>query len=140
MLYQLGRLQVRVHPFNVERVTTSSATDYAVKPVVGREQPLEAVGEGANVKTLSGTLFPKVLRGLDELELLHQMRQSNMPQFLMRGDGKALGWWAITSVNERETYLDADGIGRKNVVTIRMRRAGKPRDTSLFSILRGLLQ
>lgn len=138
MLYQLGALSIKVHPFNVDKVQRDAATDFVPKPVLGAEPPLEYVGEGANTWRLSGQLFPRVIGGQSELALLHAMRQSGQPQFLLRGDGVPFGWVVIEKVSERSQHLAADGVGQQISVDIEVRRAGKPSRLSLFSLLIGL--
>ena len=138
MLYQLGSLAVKVAPFNVDKVQYDGTTDYVAKPVVGAEPPMEYVGEGANTWRLSGKLFPKVIGGMDELGILHSMRQSGSPQFFQRGDGVPMGWVVIENVSERSTHLAADGVGQQIEVDIQLRRAGKPSQLSLFSVLVGI--
>lgn len=140
MLYQLGALHIKVAPFNVDSVNRKSATDFVAKPVVGAEPPMEYVGEGATTWRLSGTLFPKVIGGLSELDVLHGMRENGSPQFLQRGDGRPMGWVVIESVGERSSHLAADGVGRKIDVTIKLRRTGKPSRLSLFGILAGFFR
>ena len=137
-LYQLGSLQIKVAPFNAHEVAESGTTDYAVKAVVGAEQPLEFVGEGSNEMTLTGRLFPHEFGGLDELELLRQMRTSGRPQYLIRGDGKPFGWFAITSVSTRSAYLNSHGVGKMIEVTVNLRRAATPSKLSFFSLMQGL--
>lgn len=138
MLYQLGVLSVKVQPFNVNKVQSDRSTDYVPKPVLGAEPPMEYVGEGANTWRLSGDLFPKVIGGLNELQLLQAMRESGRPQFLLRGDGTPMGWVVIEKVSTREEHLAADGVGQKITVDIEVRRAGRPSRLALFSILLGL--
>ncbi len=138
MLYQLGVLSIKVHPFNVSRVSSDRMTDYVAKPVLGREPPMEYVGEGANSWRLTGDLFPKVIGGLNELQLLQAMRTSGRPQFLLRGDGTPMGWVAIEKVSTLEQYLSTDGVGQKITVDIEVRRAGRPSRLALFSIVLGL--
>ena len=140
MLYQLGSLAIQVAPFNAHEVSETGEAEYAVKPVVGREPPLEFVGEGGNEMTISGRLFPHELGGLTELEVLQQMRRGGKPQYLMRGDGRAMGWWAITTVDARSSYLDAKGVGRQIEVSITLRRAQTPSAVSFFSLMAGLLR
>ena len=137
MLYQLGALAVKVAPFNFDTVQRDASTDYVPKPVVGAEPPMEYVGEGANTWRLSGQLFPKVIGGMDELALLHSMRESGQPQYLQRGDGTPMGWVVIESVSERSRHLAADGVGQQIEVTVEVRRAGAPSRLSLFSVLAG---
>lgn len=137
-LYQLGSLQIQVAPFNVHEVSETGSSDYAVKAVVGAEQPLEFVGDGGTEMTLTGRLFPHEFNGLDELELLRQMRTSGRPQYLVRGDGKPLGWFAILTVTTRSSYLNSHGIGKVIDVTISLRRAPTPSNLTFFSLMQGL--
>jgi len=139
MLYKLGTLTIKVQPFNVDRVITSGDTDFVWKPIVGAESPPEYVGEGANTFTLSGTLFPKVLGGLDELALLQRMRAQGETQWLQRGDGKPMGWVVILNVTTSETDLAGDGVGQKTAVSMKLRRAKAPNADALFRITSGLL-
>lgn len=139
MLYLLGPLSIEVAPFNVHEVDESGATDFAVKPVAGAEQPLEYVGEGANEITLTGRLFPQALGGSGGLELLRLMRASGRPQFLMRGDGRPLGWHAITRVTTGSRHLDRHGVGRLIEVSIQLRRSSTPGAASFFGLIKGLL-
>ena len=140
MLYQLGSIAIKVAPFNVSEVSRDGATDHVAKPVIGVEEPLEHVGEGANTWVLSGQLFPRKLGGLDELEALHQMRASGKPQYLMRGDGKPFGWVVIERISDKSSYLDGRGVGQVISVTINLRRSSKPTNGSFFSIISGLLR
>lgn len=139
MLYALGSLIIDVEPFNVDRVSEQGSTDYAVKSVAGVEPPLEFVGEGGNEMTLSGRLFPRALGGLNELELLRQLRTSGKAQYLMRGDGRPMGWFAILSVSTNSEYLDGRGVGQQIAVQINLRRASKPADRNFFSLMSGLI-
>lgn len=139
MLMMLGALRIEIAPFNVHEITETGETDYAVKPVVGTEQPIEFVGEAMNSISLSGRLFPHELGGLDELELLRQMRMSGKPQYLMRGDGTPYGWFAILGVQSRSSFLSQHGIGKQIEVSINLRRAPLPSPFSFFSLMQGLL-
>jgi uncharacterized protein len=142
MLYMLGPLRIEVWPFNVDHVSESRGADYAVKAVVGAEQPLEFVGEGANEITLDGLVWPAERGGegaLGSIELLSQMRSSGKPQYLMRGDGKPFGWFAILGVSTRSDFLDRDGVGKRVGVSISLRRAAKPSAQTFFSLISRLV-
>jgi uncharacterized protein len=140
MLYLLGALKIEVAPFNVHEVEQRGEADYAVKPIVGAEQPLEFVGEGLTEINLSGRLFPEALGGQSGLTVLDVMRSSGRPQFLMRGDGRPLGWFAILTVDTRSQYLNARGVGKMVEVSIRLRRAPTPAAINFFSLMQGIIQ
>lgn len=139
MLYQFGFLRIKHQPFNVDKVRSQDSTDFVQKPVLGAAPPNEYVGEGTGTKTLSGTLFPKKLGGLDELRILQMMRESALPHFLLRGDGVPLGWYRITSVTTDEEQLAMDGVGQVTKVQISLIREPAPSGMSLFSFLVRLL-
>lgn len=139
MLYQLGALKIDVTPFNVDGVKVDTNADHVDKPVLGAAPPTEFVGEGVYTMRLTGALFPAAIGGLDELDLLHDMRASGTPQPVTRGDGRFLGWFAITSVGEAHHHIGTNGIGAKVQVSIRLKRSGKPSVFDMFAILVGLL-
>lgn len=143
MLYMLGPLRIEVWPFNVDDVSEYGTADFAVKPVVGAEPPLEFVGEGSNEMSLDCALFPSERNGaeaLSSLDRLNQMRASGKPQYLMRGDGKPFGWYAIMGVQTRSKHLERDGIGRLVRVSIDLRRSPRPAAQSFFSVMAGLIR
>lgn len=89
--------------------------------------------------TLSGSIFPKAIGGLEELAQLSALRQSGRPQYVMRGDGTPMGWFAIESHSANSSYLDAQGVGQRIDVQIKLRRAGAPPATSFFSLMQGFM-
>ena len=142
MLYTIGPLRIETWPFNVTDVGQYGSADYAVKPVVGAEQPLEFVGEGANEVSLEGVIWPSERDGaeaLNSLDILSQMRASGRPQYVMRGDGRPLGWHAIIGVSVRSDYLDVDGVGKRVKVSIDLKRAPRPSAQTFFSLVSRLL-
>lgn len=138
MLMMVGALRIEIAPFNVHQVSETGDTEYAIKPVVGAEPLLEYVGEGGNQLNLSGRLFPHELGGIDELELLRQLRVSGKPQYVMRGDGRPYGWYAILNVQEQSSYLNSHGVGKLIEVSISLRRAQMPSPLSFYSLMQGL--
>jgi len=134
MLMQLGSVQFEVTPFNTHEYSHTHATDFAEKPVVGARKILEWVGEGDETWQISGRLFPKKLGGLDGLARLHAARASGQPQYLMRGDGRPMGFVAILSVSEKSTHLDVDGVGRVIDFDISVKQAGTPSVSAFISM------
>jgi hypothetical protein len=137
MLMKLGPVAFEIQPFNATGYSHQHDTPFAEKPVVGTRPPLEWVGSGAETWTIQARLFPAKFGGLGDLQKLYQARESGKPQYLVRGDGKAMGWVAIESVSEKSTYLDAKGVGQVIDVDIAVKRTSKPSNGSFFSIMSG---
>lgn len=126
MLFQLGALTIDVYPFNTHGYGRDTGFDFVKKDVMGAMRPSEAVGEADESMSFECRLFPEKLGGLPQLEILHQMRKSGMPQILVRGDGTNLGWFNIEKVSERSSGLDDQGVGRQIEVNISLSRSPRP--------------
>ncbi len=139
MLLKLGPVKFEVHPVSTTGYAHGHETPFAEKAIVGGPIELEWVGEGPETWTINAKLFPAKFGGLDALNTLYQARLSGRPQYLVRGDGKTLGWVAILRVTEKSTYLDAAGVGQVIELDIDVRRSSKPSDGSFFSIMGGAI-
>jgi len=126
MLYQLGPVSVDVWPFNADSVQGEAAADFANKALIGRRPGYEFMGEGEETWTLSGQLLPTKLGGLDELEMLHDMRRNGDRIMVARGDGKILGWYAVQSISEGHEKLGPDGVGQVIKHSIKLLRVDEP--------------
>jgi len=137
MLYQLGSLTLDVTPFNAHEVSRETGHDFAAKEIVGAMKPREPVGEADEKITFECRLFPHRFGGLSELSALDAMRASGQPQILVRGDGLNRGWFLIEKVTEKESFLNARGIGRQIEVSITLVRS--PAAANAASILSTLM-
>lgn len=138
MLMQVGPLQFDVAPLNAHQTTRAAKTDYAKKDVIGRRKIYEHVGEGDEVFTIEGRLYPFKLGGLGALALLAAVRASGVAQFVVRGDGLAMGWFVITEAREVATHLSRDGVGQQIELTVTLERADSPGALGSFINLFGL--
>lgn len=111
MLFMLGALTIDTRPFSANKVSHSAGADWAEKPVMNALPPSEFTGEGADTLTISGQLLPYKLGGLTQLDAAHQLRKKGTVVPVMRGDGERLGNYAITSITEDHTHLQAEGVG-----------------------------
>lgn len=111
MLYTLGGVQIKVAPFSVDQVSRSSSADIAAKPVIGAMKAHEFMGQGDGKLSLTGQILPYHLGGQDQLEVLHTMCRDGERFNVMRGDGRSLGYFSLTSVSEGHKELAYDGVG-----------------------------
>ena len=73
VLFQIGLLQVEVVPFNFDEYDVTTGADFAAKEIVGGPKPREFTGEADTELAFRGRLFPRVLGGLDALDLCEAM-------------------------------------------------------------------
>lgn len=111
MLYQIGSLTLDTRPFNIDNASRSASADFATKALIGTLPGREFMGEGDDNLSLSGQLLPFKTGGLTELEVAHGFRRSGQRLPVMRGDGKMMGWFAITAIQEDHSELSRFGVG-----------------------------
>jgi len=127
MLFQLGYVTFEVFPFNAHEADLSGTADYAAKDVLGTRRPREFTGEGDDERTIAGRLFPLKFGGQEGIGDLREMMSSGTPQIFVGGDGSNLGWWHITKVHQKDTFLDASGVGKQIDFDVTLvRAAGAP--------------
>ncbi len=144
MLYSLGTLTLDTRPFNADAVRRHATADLPSKGVMGGLDSSEFTGEGRDIITLSGQLLPSKIGGLTELEVAHEMRRSGARFPVMRGDGRRMGWYAITSISEAHRELLRSGVGFivKHRITMKKVQAdagaGQQIITALLSLFDGI--
>lgn len=139
MLMMIGPVQFKVAPVALMDYQRTHDASFAEKAIIGAAPALEWTGEGPESWTIRATLFPERFGGMGALTILDGLRRLGRPQYMMRGDGRLMGWVVIMSVVEVSTHLDRDGVGRKIEVDIAVRRAATPSPTSYFSLIAGAL-
>jgi phage protein U len=138
MLYMLGTLTVDTRPFSIDAMERASDASIVAKPVIGGAQPKEFTGEGEDDITISGEILPFHIGGLNHLETAHAMRKAGTRFPLLRGDGWAPGWYAITKISEKHSELGRNGVGFKVAHSITMTKTGMDTATG-YQVISGLL-
>lgn len=135
MLMMIGPVQFRVAPFSLMDHGHAHEAAFAEKAVIGADPVHEWTGSATETWTFRARLFPDRFGGLPVLETLAQIRRTGLPQYMMRGDGRLMGWVLVERVNERSTYLDGNGVGKVIDVDITVRRTAAPGAASYFSLM-----
>lgn len=137
MLMQLGAVQFAVAPFNADSTDQTTGSHFAAHPVIGAMPPQEFTGEATEEYEIRGKLFPQRFGGLDGLEAMQAMSRSGDSYFLMRGDGRPMGWYVVKSLRVHSSYLDGGGVGRVIEFSIRLDAAQSPSADGIFWSLFG---
>ncbi|KAB2861791.1 MAG: phage tail protein [Bauldia sp.] len=138
MLASIGPVVFEVQPLSILSVDEAGAADFARKDIVGGRPGYEHMGIGEETTKISARLFPERFGGLDSLAALESIRRSGVPQMMVRGDGKVLGFMIVSRIEQRSSYLDPAGVGRLIDVDIDLIRAAAPSAASAFAQLFGL--
>jgi phage protein U len=138
MLFQWGTFQFDVIPINVDTTEDVLSMEMAKKEILGIRPPRELTGLDDAEKTLSGKYYPNKIGGLQESELLEKLVENGLPQQMMRGDGKVLGWYSCTRLHQRGTFLRRDGIAQVFAFEALFYKQPVPSGENYFSQLYGL--
>lgn len=140
MLYQVGAVTMDTHPFNADSVSRAGEGSTVAKPVMGRLDPRERTGEGAETLTISGKLLPIKIGGLTEIEMLDAYRRDGTPVPVLRGDGKVLGNYVIDGLREQHSNLTRNGVGFVVQYTLTLGKTGQQATSSLVQQLVAFFQ
>jgi hypothetical protein len=139
MLMMIGPVQFSIAPFSMMDYQHSAEAAYAEKSVIGASPVMEWTGEGPETWSIRARVFPQAFGGMDSLAVLDAARRYGQPQFMMRSDGRLMGWVIIDRVSERSSHLDGNGVGKMIEVDINVRRTPTPAAVSYFSLMAGAL-
>ncbi len=137
MLFQLGGVTFDTYPLNADETNETFGDDFAVKPVVGAQQPREFMGPADHNFTLSGELQPYFLArngqdsGMGDLAALKAMADGGEPQILVRGDGTNMGWWLIEKGSLKSDPAQPAGHRQRHPP---QRRSGREPDRGLAGL------
>jgi len=140
MIMLLGNVVFQVAPVGIDEIDHRYSSRFAIHPVLGSMPLYEKTGIGPEGWRIRATLMPEFCQrhgidtGLFELDQLKLICQSGMPQFLMRGDGKPMGWVIIQDVVERSRVLSKSGIGRQITLDIDVIATNAPSFDGFYSL------
>jgi phage protein U len=138
MLIQWGTFQFDIIKFNVAGYEDVVNMELAKKEILGIRPPRELTGLDDSERVLQGKYYPTKLGGMEESELLVKLIENGLPQQMMRGDGKVLGWYSCTRYHETGRYLNNKGIGKEITFEALFFKQPIPTGENYFSNLYGL--
>ena len=138
MLGMFGPIMFEIQPVNFTETSRETTAGFAEKSVVGRRQPLEFVGDQSETVTISVKLFPFHFGGLGEVEVLGDIRKAGKPQYYMRGDGTAMGWFVLESMSEKSSSIGPGGVGREISIDLTLKRTEPPGAADYYASIGGM--
>ncbi|WP_454919207.1 phage tail protein [Xanthobacter sediminis] len=135
MLLQIGTVMFRANRgASLDGLSRKTDAALAEKGLLSGLPGHEWTGWAADI-TVSGTVLPFHLGGLDDVDTLHGWAADGTAVPVIRGDGRNLGWHAIASVSEGHKTLARNGIGYEVDWTVRLVQVQRPSTSSLDSLI-----
>lgn len=92
---------------------------------IGRRPALQFVGAGKSKIRIDATIYPELTGGLGQVEAMGVAAEAGAILMLVAGTGRVFGRYVITSLSDRQSFIDRDGTPRKVEVEITLERYGE---------------
>ena len=146
-LYTIGTIVMSCPMgLNPQDAVEEFGADFAVKPIVGAQQPREFMGPADTRLVLSGTIFPFRYAaaggssGQGEIAQLKAYAAAGEPVPLSRGDGLLQGWYLLEKVQLKHTKLAKTGLGRQQEFVLQLVQSPTgPSTATLTNIFTGVV-
>ncbi|MGT3569114.1 phage tail protein, partial [Klebsiella pneumoniae] len=75
---------------------------------IGRHPALQFIGEGHSTVNIDGVIYPHFRGGFNQIESMRAIAKLGRPLFLVSGSGRIFGMFAITVVDENQSFFNRD--------------------------------
>jgi phage protein U len=94
---------------------------------VGGKPSYQPMGEGEDVQTLEGILYPEYTGDELSLDELRTMMNAGEPYLMIDGNGYVRGYWYIESIGETKKEFHQEGTPKKIEFTITLKNSYETR-------------
>lgn len=104
----------------------SRATDYRWRSQerLNNIDALQFVGQGSDVITLAGTIYPEFKGSVGQLKVMRDIAGRGNPLVLLDGRGFVHGLWVIEKIEENVEAFFGQGVPRRQRFTMQIRKYG----------------
>lgn len=113
MIMSLGFFVFSFAGTPVQKITRSDTQDWASNKRIGQRPAHQHIGQGNDVISIDGTLYPSHTDGVLSLDVLREMKNSGSQYLLITGHSRTLGAFFIKNIQETQTYFLQTGEARK---------------------------
>jgi phage protein U len=124
IMMALGRFRFGVNRANYQTFSRNAPYRWAKQERLGRAPALQYLGPDTEEITLEGVIYPHFKGGLRQVELMRLIARQGVPLMLVDGLGFVWQRWCITTVDERRSFLMADGSPRKIEFSVSLQSYG----------------
>lgn len=121
-MMRLGPYKFCIYTAAYQELNRTTNYKWGEQAVFGGWDNLQFLGPGEDTQSLTGVVYPEFKGGTGQIDELRALAAMGIPQLLISGTGKILGYWVINSITEGQTKFAAFGVPRRQEFTINMRK------------------
>lgn len=121
ILYKLGNYKFMLTNAVPQAFQRSTAYNWPQQQRYGQRPTSQYVGQGDDVITMTGVIFPEFRGGMHEVEKWRAMAATGRPHLLISGRGEIFGYWLIENIEEEQSLFALAGAFRKQTFSLRIR-------------------
>ncbi|MFC4256699.1 phage tail protein [Croceibacterium xixiisoli] len=125
-LMALGMFLFELATLSAEELQRKTNWSHARSPRIGARDATQYTGPGEEVITLAGSVFQEIADGRVSLDQLRELADAGEALPLVAGNGTVFGCFVIEGLDERHTWLLADGTPRQIDFSINLLRVDDP--------------
>lgn len=122
VMMQLGSFQFGLSTAAYQSLERSTEYRWPSQETFGALPVSQATGPGEDTITLQGVILPEFRGGFGQLDTMRDLAGTLQPLLLVSGEGRVMGRWCITKVQERQGVFAAYGLPRRQEFTINLKR------------------
>jgi len=112
-LLALGMFVFELATLGPDELQRKTDWNYARAPRLGARDAVQFLGVGTEKVSLSGTVYTEISNGAVSLDQLREMGDAGEALPLVDGRGNVFGNYIMEGLDERHTWLMADGTPRR---------------------------
>ena len=136
-MMRLGSYKFCIYTAAYQELNRTTNYKWGEQAVFGDWDNLQFLGPGEDTQSLTGVVYPEFKGGTGQIDELRSLAATGVPQLLISGTGKILGYWVINSITEGQTKFAAFGVPRRQEFTINMRKYSD--STARLGLLSGIM-
>lgn len=122
MMMSLGLFVFGLYSVPYQQFQRSVSWRHPSSSRVGKRPVRQYAGQGDDVITLSGVLYPELTGGVLSLAALEEMATAGKSWPLLEGTGRYYGLFVIEEMSETKSFFFPDGAARKIEFSIKLTR------------------
>ncbi|NEU33736.1 phage tail protein, partial [bacterium LRH843] len=106
-MMRLGSYKFCIYTPAYQELNRTTNYKWGEQAVFGDWDNLQFLGPGEDTQSLTGVVYPEFKGGTGQIDELRALAATGIPQLLISGTGKILGYWVINSITEGQTKFAA---------------------------------